>query len=388
MPVNVDIDEFGLWWIFLDIPIFCVIILVFYYWRFFQNKSALPHYMTMRFIILGVIIFTVMDTIFDLISCKMLSVSMQYFSVFYLSYNYVVFICSLLWFRLARRTLGYKKGPLVVGVWISIIMCVVLTVLYFLNIRDFCYQENGDIVLGPLDALWYVFEYLPILWTFVLAQTYFLDKRFLLLREKCFPLLVSAYLFLIFGFLQYLVDSFPVFEVGVTLAIMYLYQSLSNTLISVDELTDLKNRRQLFKDMSLKLIEKSNDTYLIIYDLNKFKDINDTYGHTEGDYALIAAASTMKEICQGRNAQAYRYGGDEFVVLKELGPGENIDAFCADMMEAMHYKNLSMQKPYAVELSYGVVRFGDCPTGYLSDIIKLADQKMYAMKVVAHAMRR
>lgn len=388
MPVDVNVDEFGLWWIFLDIPVFCVIILVFFYWRFFQNKSALPHYMIMRFIILGMIVFTVMDTIFDLISSKMLTVTMEYFSVFYISYNLVVFGTSLLWFRLAQRTLGYHRGPLVVAVWVSIVACAILAVTYFFNIKEFCYQENGTIVLGPLDALWYIFEYLPVLWSFVLVQTYFLNKKFLILREKCFPLLVSAYLFLIFGFLQYVVDQYPVFEVGVTLAIVYLYQSLSNTLISVDELTDLKNRRQLFRDMSEKMLDKNDDTYLIIYDLNKFKDINDTYGHTEGDQALIAAASTMKEICQGRNAQAYRYGGDEFFILKVVGPNENIDDFCKDVLEAMHYKNLSMHKPYAVELSYGVVRFRDCVSPYLSDIIKLADQKMYAMKVISHATRR
>lgn len=385
---SLNIDMMGLWWVFLDIPVFCIIILCFFYCYFFQNKSALPHYTTMRFIILGMIIFTVMDTIFDLISCKMLSVTMEYFSVFYISYNLLVFGTSLLWFRLGQRVLDYKRGPLLVAVWISVVICGILTVVYILNPRDFCYQEDGTIMLGPLDALWYVFEYLPVLWCFVMAQTYYLDRRYLLLKEKCKPLLISAYLFLIFGALQFIFDSFPVFIIGVTLVIIYLYQSMSVTLISVDELTDLKNRRQLFRDMNEKMLDKNSDTYLIIYDLNKFKDINDTYGHTEGDCALIAAASTLKEVCQGRNAQAYRYGGDEFFILKVVSGDEDINVFCEDVMQAMHFKNFSMHKPYSVDLSYGVVRFHDCSSTYLSDIIKLADQKMYAMKEKAHAARR
>lgn len=386
---NLNIDLYGLWWIFLDIPIFCIIILIFFYWRFFQNKSALPYYMTMRFIILGMIIFSVMDCIFDLIRCKMLELPLEHFIAFYIIYNMVTALTSALWFRFSRRTLGYGRGPLTVSVWISVSLCVVYSfVTYaFKDTGEFFYEKNGSIELGPLDTIWYVIEYLPVLWSFILAQTYFINKKFILLREKCFPLLVSAYLFLFFGFMQYLLDSFPVFEMGVTLAIMYLYHSLSNTLISIDELTNLKNRRQLFKDMNEKMLDKNADWYLLIYDVDKFKDINDTYGHVEGDAALIAAASTLNEACQGRNAQAYRYGGDEFFILKDVKPDEDILDFCEDVIRSMYYKNISMNKPYTVNLSYGRVRYRDNVTTFLSDLIKLADEKMYEMKRLSHAAR-
>ncbi len=77
-----------------------------------------------------------------------------------------------------------------------------------------------------------------------------------------------------------------------------------------DALTDLKNRHALEEDM-----ESFEDEELVVlfWDLNHFKDINDTYGHKVGDEALASFAGRLRFIFPGD--ACYRYGGDEFLVI-------------------------------------------------------------------------
>lgn len=85
------------------------------------------------------------------------------------------------------------------------------------------------------------------------------------------------------------------------------------SLIYYDDLTNLPNRKQL-KIICDELIDRKNQFALIFVDLNKFKMINDVYGHSVGDQLLINF-STIMRVALGDKGIITRYSGDEFIII-------------------------------------------------------------------------
>ena len=88
----------------------------------------------------------------------------------------------------------------------------------------------------------------------------------------------------------------------------------------IDDLTKIYNRRFLSK-IAHELHNQKNDYSLIIFDLDNFKNINDTYGHQFGDDVLIKVTEESRKILRN-NDYFGRYGGEEFVVFL---PNTNIE---------------------------------------------------------------
>lgn len=147
-----------------------------------------------------------------------------------------------------------------------------------------------------------------------------------------------------------------------------------------DELTKLLNRRG-FIERALALYEKSAEkqAYLIFGDLDHLKEINDVFGHNEGDFAIKNIAERFSTILPP-SAVIGRIGGDEFVAFV-LTDEEN---FAARMEQAFadvskHY-NSNSDKPYYIEASIGVYGFICNPEEDFDDTIRKSDQLLYLAK--------
>lgn len=83
-----------------------------------------------------------------------------------------------------------------------------------------------------------------------------------------------------------------------------------------DALTGLYNRRVLFDYMESDIINNPENYYVIMFDIDNFKNINDTYGHLFGDKALIEITKKIIEVSDEKSGEiAARYGGEEFVYI-------------------------------------------------------------------------
>jgi diguanylate cyclase (GGDEF)-like protein/PAS domain S-box-containing protein len=83
-----------------------------------------------------------------------------------------------------------------------------------------------------------------------------------------------------------------------------------------DQLTGLPNRLSLQKELGRRLSgEQKQPTTIVLFDLDGFKDVNDTLGHSTGDQLLIEVGQRLTEVC-GSSAAVCRLGGDEFVVIR------------------------------------------------------------------------
>jgi diguanylate cyclase (GGDEF)-like protein len=94
---------------------------------------------------------------------------------------------------------------------------------------------------------------------------------------------------------------------------------------TTDPLTDLLNRRRLETDLGLlavSLRQSNAPCAILMFDLDRFKQLNDELGHAAGDAALRSVAVELKRVVRGRDT-VYRYGGEEFVVVL---PDSNFEA--------------------------------------------------------------
>ena len=151
--------------------------------------------------------------------------------------------------------------------------------------------------------------------------------------------------------------SVPGLCVGITLSILLLYIICQEQLISTDPLTGLNNRNR-FETYMLSLFsgtDQAEGVYLLMMDADGFKQINDHYGHVEGDHALQVVATALKDVCSPAGGFIARYGGDEFVVLQKAAAEQDI----IDLCSAIDDELARAEVPYALRMSIGYARVGD-----------------------------
>lgn len=150
----------------------------------------------------------------------------------------------------------------------------------------------------------------------------------------------------------------------------------------VDELTGLYNRRGFLSLGSghLHLAQRAGRRFVLLYaDLDGLKEINDTFGHREGDLALVKAAEILRATFRHSDVVA-RLGGDEFVVLA-VEAASDTDQQLLDRLERhLDYFNEDSPLPYEVSLSAGVAGYDFTSPLTLEEMLAQADQALYVRK--------
>jgi len=161
-----------------------------------------------------------------------------------------------------------------------------------------------------------------------------------------------------------------------------LIQSRLKKIADHDELTGIFNRR-CFNELANSALEYCNKTdqsvSLILFDLDNFKRINDSYGHQVGDWVLKTVITTCQQLCR-KNDIIGRFGGEEFTILL---PGCNEDkaAELAEKYRSAIY-DISTQETgfdFTISASFGIYS-SSTKQHDLQDAIKSADQAMYHSK--------
>ena len=156
-----------------------------------------------------------------------------------------------------------------------------------------------------------------------------------------------------------------------------------------DELTGVYNRKAGLEFLNSLLNDKKSDSVhcVAFIDVDGLKDINDLYGHNEGDYALKAIASVMLSSVRGSDA-VFRYGGDEFIIIFVRCSEERANHIIDRMIKKLVVLDIEEPKPYKMRFSYGTVAFRADAYGNPEELIVLADKKMYHNKVTYKMNRK
>ena len=148
-----------------------------------------------------------------------------------------------------------------------------------------------------------------------------------------------------------------------------------------DDLTCLFNRRGFFASATqqLKLAQRHTQSLLLLFcDLDNLKQINDNFGHREGDLAIIRAADALEQSFRGSDILC-RLGGDEFVVLAVEATNRTQDVILRRLEKNLK-KSSAGETRYELSLSVGVARFDPQSPISLGELLVQADKAMYAKK--------
>lgn len=156
---------------------------------------------------------------------------------------------------------------------------------------------------------------------------------------------------------------------------------------TIDELTQISNRRGFIalSTHALNLCRRlEKPAALFFFDLDLFKEINDHYGHAEGDRALIGFSKILKEAFRDSDVIG-RLGGDEFVVLLTNADQETSKLILSRLEQIRTDFNKTTARGYDILCSVGTVSFDPHRHQSIEDLLEDGDRLMYAQKQAKRA---
>ena len=229
----------------------------------------------------------------------------------------------------------------------------------------------------------------------IFAAFYILDSLYLYVKRvkkngslKLFP----VHIFLIPVILGVVIQTFFV-EIAITwtsiaISVAGIMTALKNEIIFTDCLTGLYNR--VYLEFLHKRACNKKDCWVsgIMIDLNGFKQINDNYGHAEGDLALCIVADLLRKSFSEYGVVT-RYAGDEFVIMLNTTDDQLIQKIIKSAKKNFVTENEKNDKPYQLSASMGYA-ITNLSNETIDDFMNRIDEQMYQdkMKYYEHNDRR
>ncbi len=160
------------------------------------------------------------------------------------------------------------------------------------------------------------------------------------------------------------------------------YNKKLKDLSQLDPLTGLYNRRGFFflGEQKYRIAERERKNFLLCYiDVDDFKQVNDKYGHKEGDLVLINVAKILKETFREYDIIS-RIGGDEFIVLIHEGTMKYSDSIMKRLEGNILNFNKTASKPYDISMSFGFSMYDYNNRTSFETLVLEADRRLYEAK--------
>lgn len=300
----------------------------------------------------------------------LLSGSWLFWGNIMIGYTWAQFITSHLGipFSETRRKI-YRCGRWIAGI------LLIINIFYPLVFTN----KNGIYQRGPAYGVFLLF-----------AVLYILDSLYLYARcrqkvgtLKLFPVHVFLLPVVTGVIVQALFLETAITWTSIAVAIAGVMTALKNEMIFLDRLTGLYNR--VYLEFLQKQACKKKDVWVsgIMIDLNGFKQINDNYGHAEGDTALIIAADLLRKSFSEYGVVT-RYAGDEFVVMLNTTDEQFIQSLIEQAKKNFENKNQENDKPYQMSASMGYA-VSNLSVETIADFMNRIDKQMYQDKLTYYS---
>ncbi len=168
---------------------------------------------------------------------------------------------------------------------------------------------------------------------------------------------------------------------GTAIGLVALYMSLQQQRTYIDPLTGLYNRMYLAHAL-YKMKKDGSSWYGIMVDMNDFKCINDTYGHSAGDQALIDASQIFTSSLDA-NATCFRYAGDEFIILLRTDDEQYVSNLETKMKSSAEDFNNTKKRSYQISFAMGHSKY-DSASDNTDSFLRRIDTAMYLDKKRFH----
>lgn len=253
---------------------------------------------------------------------------------------------------------------------------IVLSVVNFFTEIFFTVSEGNVYSRSSIVYIPYLVTYGYLAYSVVLVYlSRKKTKRYMFLPVAIFllPILVGS-------ICQFLFYGLSLVWVSVAAGMVSLYINIQNEVSYVDYLTGLYNRQYLDRYLN-SIVQKQSEGKLlggIMLDVDKFKSINDTFGHAVGDAALREAGELLHGAAEEGDFAA-RYAGDEFVIIKTVSARSEIFQMMDKIQSRTEALALTGERPYKLSFSMGwsIYRVGD---DTVDSFLKRMDERMYKRK--------
>jgi diguanylate cyclase (GGDEF)-like protein len=256
------------------------------------------------------------------------------------------------------------------------------------------YYLDADCVYhrGPLFPLQVVGEACYLLGTVIVALRGMKSEHFQARRQEYRVIALFGLMPILGSLLETIWYGLPTAWPFTSCAMLIVVMNIQKNQMAADALTGINNRGRLDQYLAeqSKEFDRYQTLYMILMDVDHFKEINDTYGHTTGDMALIRVAEALKRATAKSGDFVARYGGDEFSVICRRRSDEEVENIEKLIRQEIRENNeiVGEDEPQ-LALSMG---FAALPRGgeenAVEQLIANADAKMYEVKRLRHAMER
>ena len=372
---------------YIEAYLACAFLLAIIYFKILKgvNKQASSIYLGK---LIGILIFYYFAEIFwALVDGQILeySIPLMYFSnVFtYIS----IAIASYIWFIISESLQGdgivedkRKRRLIFIPVLVSAFLCITA----FWTGLIFYIDDSGKLVNGRFYSVLAIIPFAYMIAASVKAFSRFLNKDKYAERGIYFMIGIFPFAPILCGILQAFFWRVPVLCYGTVAAVFYVFTTIQDNMISIDPLTQTNNRNQMYKFLIKKMRneEIGMSLFLLMVDVDKLRAINDAFGHTEGDRALIRVASAIKDACQGPRGRMFvsRYGGDEFVIVAEMAYRAEATYLAEQIKNNLRRLSDIDGAAYDITVSIGIAQYDYKAPVSLQAFIARADSDLYQNK--------
>ncbi|MDO5518472.1 MAG: GGDEF domain-containing protein [Clostridium sp.] len=257
---------------------------------------------------------------------------------------------------------------------------------YGKSLGAYCIETRSDIIINDLEK-----EYAKYLFKAKVDSEYFKNEA----KSIIFiPLLAKNEIRGVMTVQSYAKDAYTLNDlnelkilgsyIGIALQNVELFDKVKY-FAEYDVLTECRNRNSILSlgnNIHKKSIEEGKKLSIAMIDVDNFKRINDTYGHTAGDTVLKVILQIIKEYTQKNEETIHigRYGGEEFIIIFEDMDQDKAESLCEDFRKAVEKTEIEIlnNKFIDVTISIGIYEFKDSIT--FENGIKTADKRLYIAK--------
>lgn len=379
-------------YVFAEINVFCILILLLILFKVKisndQQTTNLAFQKTLR----SLIALLALNALWSLVEGRPSSAMRSCNYAFNVAYLILTGVVSYYWLQFTEGKLGMRYTQNLV---VRFILCLPMFFLVVMTISSiwtgwfFYLDGNNNYHRGPyhfvqsiLSYVYMVLSIVDVIRGYRSARTYE-QKAQVRMLASFFALPVTGGLFNVF------LQGVPLIWPFSSLSLLLVFLNFQEYAISTDGLTGLNNRRQFDCRLQSLVTEthRTETAFLALVDIDHFKQINDTYGHYEGDLALQETAALLKKAVGYSNLFLARYGGDEFAVLGYAGGEETAREAAETICRLCSERNAAADTPYDITMSVGYAAFLPGEEKTAPDLIAEADRMLYSEKALRRGGR-
>ena len=362
----------------IELDLLCLVLLYAIAHQSLKNINQQMNRVLFRCMVYGTIVQLALDVMWLLVEGRSFPSAIMANRVINALYLSAGVILGCIWYLYVLETLGYTITRRLQTI-------VMLPGLFFLVLNIVSIWTGWVFTVSPRN----VYAHRPLFWLQMIGAYGMLAIPLIhlivrLVRRVTPPPRSVVFNLLSFYFIPVVGAIVSLFYTGMpgtwtcaAISLVLLYINDQDREIIRDGLTGLNNRKTL-DGVFPEYVKLGEPLYLFMMDLDRFKQINDTYGHPVGDQALVAAANILSASMTGRKGILVRYGGDEFLIMGCFADDAAAEAFKQSILQRFEAYRRDQNPPYWFAMSIGYAQY--VPGQTLEALVERADSALYQEK--------